>query len=100
MDGVSGNNGTAVQISIPSIFWFLACSEAIFVTFFLTLLMELDYFRVHKSFTAVADDRTTVSYTHLDVYKRQLPTFERYARPEDTPGKYTRHKKTKALKTL
>ena len=58
MDGVSGNNGTAVQISIPSIFWFLACSEAIFVTFFLTLLMELDYFRVHKSFTAVADDRT------------------------------------------
>lgn len=24
----------AVQISIPSIFWFLACSEAIFVTFF------------------------------------------------------------------
>lgn len=48
----------AVQISIPSIFWFLACSEAIFVTFFLTLLMELDYFRVHKSFTAVANGRT------------------------------------------
>ena len=58
MDGVSGNNGTAVQISIPSIFLFLACSEAIFVTFFLTLLIELDYFRVHKSFTAVTDDRT------------------------------------------
>ena len=29
-----------------------------------------------------------------------LPTFERYARPEDILGKYTQHKKTKALKTL
>lgn len=46
-------------ISIPSIFLFLACSEAIFATFFLTLPTELDCFRVHKSaFAAVANDRT------------------------------------------